>query len=190
LTLQNGLLQALKIKRSNCGHSHLRNRNRNGKREQTTPSHAVLWVLHPPVSSARMPELAAGGGWGALPLPIKHQGRNDAAEIGPWIILSRSPSLCVAWAALILHQQHPGEAIQRSWTVYGSQSFSIPSCWGRSLVGTGTGWDGLRAKDRQCDCWKGLKPAGPRRAVLAHGQPVHRAMPVCSAGKLGMNSCN
>lgn len=53
--LHHGLLQASKMKRANHGHSHLRNRSR--KREQSTPSHAVLWVLHSLMLSTRMGEV-------------------------------------------------------------------------------------------------------------------------------------
>lgn len=132
------LLQALRMKRSNPGHSHERNRNRNGLGEQAALLQALLQVLYLLMLSTRMPVLDGTLGCSDS---FPETSRKESMLLRPTFEGLPPPKLLyqdVAQDASIFLQWHPGEAVQRSWRAHGSQFFFISSCWGCSLVGTGT----------------------------------------------------
>lgn len=136
MALQCGLLQALKMKRANHSHSHGRNRNRNGLGQQAALLHALLQVLYLLMLSTRVPVLDGGG---LVFLALKHQRRNQCCL--DQHLKARPPNSCtrmlpkmVQFFSSCLQERQfrdPGEHM-------GPSFFSIPSCWGCSLVGTGT----------------------------------------------------
>lgn len=158
MALPCGLLQALKMKRASLCHSHKRNRSRNGLGQQAALLHALLQVPYLLMLSTRM--LVLDGRLGCSD-SFPKTSRKESMLFRPTFEGS-SPKLLdqdIAQDASIFLQWHPGEAVQRSWRAYGSQFFSIPSCWNAACWGLGQSEMGSSSRT-WCEFWKGQSSPG------------------------------
>lgn len=121
-------------------------------------------------------------GWGALTLSPKHQGRNQCCS--DQLLKDHPPN---SWTRMLprMLQFFSSGTQERQFRDPGEPmgpSFS-PSL----LAGMQLGGD--RDRVRWGPALGHGVSSGKGRAVLAQGQPAHRAMPVCSLEELWMNSC-
>lgn len=131
MVLQCGLLQALKIKRANNGHSHQRNRNRNELGQQVALLQALLQVLCLLMLSTRMLVLD-GRGWGALPLSLKHRGMNCCCS--DQLLKDPTPNPCTRMLPRML-QFYSSSTQERQFREHMGPNFSLSL-----LAGDGAWW--------------------------------------------------